>query len=159
MCGCGKATSCRSSCQSACRSTAISASYVLSFIPDEITLDESTVGLTPQTFTVNCESNVNITFAGTLAYDGTGEGDDDHVVILTLQYYNVAAPGLLNPVNVPLQATVRALADVDYVPFTAVQTATLTPGTYSAQLLVGSLDAGPFTVSVSGTQSVFVVKK
>ena len=100
---------------------------------------------------------MNITFAGTLVYDGTDESDGDHVVILTLQYYNVAAPGLLNPVFVPLQATVRALADVDYVPFTAVQTATLSPGTYSAQLLVGSSDT--FIVSVSGTQSVFVVKK
>jgi hypothetical protein len=160
MCGCGKATSCRSSCRSACRSTGISASYVLSFTPAvDIDLNESTVGLTPQTFTVNCESNVNITFAGTLAYDGTGEGDPDHVVTLTLQYYNVAAPSLLNRVFVPLQATVRALTDVDYVPFTAVQTAPMTPGTYSVQLLVGSPDVVPFTVSVSGTQSVFVVKK
>ncbi len=92
-------------------------------------------------------------------YDGTGEGALNHVVTLQLQYYNVAAPGLLNPVSVPLQATVRALGGggLDYVPFTAVQTATLSAGTYSAQLLVSSGDA--FDVSVSGTQSVFVVKK
>jgi hypothetical protein len=102
---------------------------------------------------------VNITFAGTLVYDGTGEGALNHVVTLQLQYYNVAAPGLLNPVSVPLQATVRALGGggLDYVPFTAVQTATLSTGTYSAQLLVSSGDT--FDVSVSGTQSVFVVKK
>ena len=162
MCGCGKATSCRSSCRSACRSTGISASYVLSFQSSPIpTLNNSTIGLTPpQTFTVNCESNANITFAGTLKYNGTAYGAVDHVVVLTLQYYNVAVPGLLDPVSVPLQATVRAADVEDYVPFTAVQTAILSPGTYSVQLLVGSPDVVPNPVlSVSGTQSVFVVKK
>jgi hypothetical protein len=162
MCGCGKATPCRSSCRSGCRPVAVSASYNLSYNDVDVTLGSGAVGLNLQTFTVNCESNVNITFAGTLAYDGTAELADNHVVTLTLQYYNVAAPGLLNPVYVPLQATVRALGDIDYVPFTAVQTSLLTPGTYSAQLVVTSGDVPPttsFDVTISGTLSVFVVKK
>ena len=76
---------------------------------------------------------------------------------MKLQYVNAAVPSYVNPVAYPLQATVTGTEGTVYVPFTAVQTVQLTPGTYVAQLLISS-DSST-TISVSGTMSAFIVSK
>ena len=119
-------------------------------------------GMAPQLFSVNCYTNVNIQFAGTITYPSetaVPTNPSNPVLTLTLQYYNVATPGLINKVAVPLQAgLVQDVTNADVVPFTAVQTALLSTGTYSAQLIVSSGVTVP-SVSVNGSMSVFMVRK
>ena len=114
----------------------------------------------PQLFSVNCCTNVNILFAGTIFYASiVGGAPPTTVLTLTLQYYNVAAPGLINKVAVPLKALIEgSTSQTDVIPFTAVQTASLSTGTYSAQLVVSSTVNVP-GLTVNGSMSVFMVRK
>jgi hypothetical protein len=116
--------------------------------------------LPSQLFSVNCYTNVTIMFAGTIYYAASALSlPPTAVLTLTLQYYNVAAPGLVNKVAVPLQALVVGSATVDdVIPFTAVQTALLSTGTYNAQLVVSS-GVGVPVLTVNGSLSVFMVRK
>lgn len=134
-------------------------SFSLTVTPPATT---GTHGMAPQLFSVNCYTNVNIQFAGTITYPSETDvptNPTHPVLTLTLQYYNVATPGLINKVAVPLQAgLVQDLDNADVVPFTAVQTALLSTGTYSAQLVVSSTVTVP-SVAVNGSMSVFMVRK
>jgi len=147
-----------SSCPGSCRRTALSNIVSLDFSNLTYSLNSSGVGLAPLTFTVNCLSNVNIQFAGTL-YNPLYEGAISQVVTMKLQYVNAAIPSLYNPVAIPLNATVAVGA---YVPFTAVQTVQLTPGTYVANLVLSVAGVTPPTtvaIAASGTMSAFIVTK
>lgn len=155
---------CGSRCAGSCRRSAIS-NIIFTDIGTQSFSVSSTSPYTvipSQLFSVNCPTNVNIQFAGTVYYD-IASSPQNAVLKFTLQYYNVAAPGIVNSVPVPLQALVRGSTTVqDVVPFTAVQTASLTAGTYSAQLVISVATTSPTpTVSglhVDGSLSVFQVR-
>ena len=157
---------CASSCGS-CRSAVISNVIFTDVTDPTFTLNASgtpplathAVG-TPQLFSVNCYTNVTIMFAGTIYYAFNASSlPPTKVLTLTLQYYNVAAPGLINKVAVPLQALVVGSTTVEAViPFTAVQTALLSTGTYSAQLVVSS-GANVPDLTINGSLSVFMVRQ
>jgi len=102
---------------------------------------------------VPCTSVVTTTFAGTLQY----AGPDDAAFSVVLQFYNMAAPGVLTKVAEPPSALI-AVSATPMLPITAVQNVTLTPGDYV--VLVGIRSAvGSVSVTVSGDLAITLIKQ